>query len=183
MSKSYVLGIFFIDNLVLMFIYTSLYIVNKNKMHNVFGKFIKYVFWLALIFIVGLLLVGLSKSDWNVKWYVQSLNDKSRTEAWEAWGISGIFWSEVNEEAEENVEVLTGDEENLDIEEGLDVYDPSFEEWLNNIPKEDLEVNEDVEDEEFGFVIPEGWDDELTWDVEWDAKDDLLDLLKEREME
>lgn len=142
-------------------------------MHSVIWKFIRYVLWTALILILGLVCIGLSKFDWNVKLYVNFLNERSRSEAREQGGITNVFWGtwivqqDEKDEQDENVELETWDS-------SLDVYDPSFEDDLNDIPQDDVVIDEETP-EDFGFV----GSDETT--ESGDSRDQLLELIKERE--
>ncbi|MBU0626293.1 hypothetical protein KKG31_00610 [Patescibacteria group bacterium] len=56
----------------------------------------------------------------------------------------------------------------------MDVYDPSFEDDLNDIPQDDVVIDEETP-EDFGFV----GSDETT--ESGDSRDQLLELIKERE--
>ena len=166
-----------------------IYILNKNIMHTVLWKLFRYVLWLILIAIVLLLFVGLAKNNRNVKWYVQALNQKSRSEAWQQGGISGIFWGTTplleNEEMETGTwEILiTGDAE---LATGVDVYDPNFEQDLNQMPQDTLSSGDygDVQTD-FGFTTDGSGStpSQATVTTTSGSKSQqLLDLVKQREM-
>ena len=150
-------------------------------MHSVVWKFIRYVLWVVLVLILGLLFIGLSKFDWNVKWYVQFLNERSRSDSREQGGINNIFWDTAVTSDEWQI-TSTWDLElgtwNLELSTGLDVYDPSFEEDLNQIPQNDVILDDDTT-KDFGFVTSGA----LLEDDSTDPKDQLLELIKEREMQ
>lgn len=121
-----------------------------------------------------------------MKGYIQSLNQKSWSEAWNQWWIGGIFWGETVSSTEFLVP-STWDLElwtwNLQLLTGIDVYDPAFEEGLNQIPQDTLSSGDygDVQTD-FGFVNNGSWAaPEATVSGESKSQQ-LLDLVKQREM-
>lgn len=137
-------------------------------MQSVLGKIIRYVWWILLILILSLLLVGLIKYRGDVGAYINFLNARDRNQAWAQLSISEpssfgymFRWDEEERiEVEETVseEIMTGE-----VSTWLDAYDPSREEELN-----------DMGDDDFWFE--DGASDEET------SQEELLDLIKEREL-
>jgi len=130
-------------------------------MHTVFSKLFRYVLWFIFTVIMWLLFVGLAKNNWNLAWYVQNLNQKSRSETWQQGGIFGVFWSDAvisNEGLASSGEVLNSGEViaatwSFDLGTWIDVYDPNFESDLNQIPQDSLSSGDYGDTEtDFGFV-------------------------------
>lgn len=162
-------------------------------MHIFLWKLVRYCLWLLLLCIILLLLIGLSKNNWDAKGYIQTLNQKSWVESRQQWGISGIFW-------DSNVStgdfIGTGGEDIStwaeDISTGIDVYDPDFEQDLNQITQDSFPSG-DLSDLEtgnsqtgFGFVPDSSGASTVSGVVvpptTWDSRAQLLKLIKQREM-
>lgn len=132
--------------------------------------------WLFLFAILLLLFVGLAKNNRDVKWYIQLLNEKSRSESREQGGISWIFRGETVVDITGDMELLTG-EDSLELGTGIDVYDPNFEEDLNQIPQDTISSGDygDVETD-FGFTTDESASAPAST---WSSKSQqLLDIIK-----
>lgn len=151
-------------------------------MNTIFGKFIKYVLWISLLTILSFLLIGLSKYNWSVSSYIQFLNNRNWNDAWQAWNI---FWGTWIVQQDVNDNNGTGDSLS---DTGIDVYDPSFEEDLNQVPQDDFGSGDASSAETgFGFVNA---DSSMTGSIssdtgtsmDWDSKAQLLELMKKREM-
>lgn len=86
--------------------------------------------------------------NWNINWYVDFLN----TNDWSVFHVSKIstwadpFWPTSTKDV--SIEDVLSDDEIEAEMWSLDVYDPSFEEDLNTI----LDDSMDVEEESFGFT-------------------------------
>jgi len=147
-------------------------------MHTVFWRIFRYVLRLILLVIALLLFVGLAKNNRDVTWYIQSLNEKSRSESRQQGGISWIFRGEPVEATTGDTELLTW-EDSLDASTWVDVYDPSFEEDLNQIPQDTLSSGDygDVQTD-FGFTTDGSGSAPSTWVSTWASKSQqLLDLI------
>jgi hypothetical protein len=97
------------------------------------GRTIKYLLRSLFSIIVFLLLVGLAKMDWNLDTYVAFLNSndwsvfhRSQPATW-----SDPFWSskQISGDIADMFSKDTTDAESS----GLDVYDPTFEQDLNQL--------------------------------------------------
>jgi len=144
-------------------------------MYTVFWKIFKYVLRLILIAIVLLLLVGLAKNNRDVKGYIQLLNEKSRSESREQGGIPWIFRGEALVDSTGDMELLTG-EDGSEVGTWIDVYDPSFEEDLNEIPQDTLSSGDYGDAEtDFGFTTDGSGEYSSTWTSK---SQQLLDIIK-----
>lgn len=131
---------------------------------------------------MSLLFVWLIKHNGNVSDYVKFLNNRDRNDAWNKGSVSYMFrWEDASNENElleiGTWEILSWDVVISDSGSGLDVFDPSFEQWLNEINSDSLSGSKSTGDGSFGFVGSDNW-----WEtavVSWDTKVQLLQQLKQ----
>lgn len=138
-------------------------------MHTMLWKIIRYVLWVLLLTISSLLLIWLAKHEWNTSEYIKALNNRNWNDVLEKWSVSYMFWWD--EELVDDEENLNGDivgDLTWDVEEWLDVFDPSMEDDLNNITNE---VEQVEEDSDFWFLGD--WSEPEV--VTWDSKIQLLE--------
>ena len=154
-------------------------------MHKILWKIFRYVLWLLLAGIALLLLIWLAKSNRNAQAYIQSLNQKSRSEARQQGGIGWIFRGEMNTVTSDELLVPgTWDVElgswDLELWTGVDVYDPTFEQDLNQIPQDTLSSGDYADTEtDFGFVTDGTQTETTTTPSTWTSKSQqLLEIIK-----
>ena len=154
-------------------------------MHTAFGKTMKYVLRVILIFILSLLLVGLIKYRGDVNAYVTFLNTRDRGQARGELSIShpatfANMFRGTGEEQLTGIDVLSG--ELLTGDTWLNAYDPSMEADLNDVTSGDS-----TDQSGYGFknVQPTVTPDTTTassGEAADSAKAQLLNLIKQHEM-
>lgn len=163
-------------------------------MHAMIWRLVKYVLRSFLLLILFFLLIGLSKNHWSVSWYVQFLNNRSRSDVLSQWGVSNIFWSNTwdvvsSTEIDDFVGtgVITWNAPLSAASTGMDAYDPTLEQSLNQLPQDTLPSGDSgPQTTGFGFVssgatgaVPSSASAST---LSWDSKAQLLDIIKKREM-
>lgn len=151
-------------------------------MHPAFGKVMKYVLRVILVFILSLLLVGLIKYRGDVWAYFRFLNTRDRNQArgelsiskpatfadmfrWE--GKGDMTGTELlSGELLTGIDILSGTEFT-----GIDAYDPSLEDELN--------TTDSNSNSGFGFKSTE---ETTTPTATGSAKEQLLNLIRQREL-
>ena len=132
-------------------------------------RFIKYLLWIILIFIIGLLFIWFAKFNFQLNSYIDFLNNRDRipvrnqTNIFQPSTVWFIFrWSWwVNQLSWDILDVLSG--ENLtwfDLSwdaTWLDVYDPSFQEEFDSDPSTDLNKSWADTQSWFGFTNTDTW--------------------------
>lgn len=107
------------------------------------GNVLKYILRSLLSIILFLLLVGRAKMDRKMGNYVSFLNSND----WSVFHLSqpatwsDPFWPN-NQISGDIADILSGDTMNTELS-GLDVYDPAFEEDLNEFSDPSLSGSED----------------------------------------
>lgn len=155
-------------------------------MHTLFGRIIKYVLRVILVFILSLLLIGLIKYNGNVNAYVASLNNKDWKQAWGQLSIfdpgsfSYMFWGDEWKPSTGGIdllsgELLTGDLLTGEVFTGLNPYDGSREEALDTITGSNV-----ADTGTAGFKAPEP-EILATGNAEI-SRAQLYNLIKQREM-
>lgn len=151
-------------------------------MHPIFGRVVKYVLRIILIFILSLLLVGLIKYRGDVGSYFRFLNTRDWNQArgelsiakpatfadmfrWEG-KVDMTGTDLLSGELLTGIDILSGTEFT-----GLDAYDPSLEDELN--------ATDSDSNSGFGFKNTE---ETPTPTATGSAKEQLLNLIRQREL-
>jgi len=153
-------------------------------MHPIFGRVMKYILRVILIFILSLLFVGLVKYRGDVGAYFNFLNTRDWNQARGELSISkpttfaDMFRWSGKVDTMTGIDLLSGELFTGDIltgTTGLDAYDPSME--------ADLNATTDSSNSGFGFKNTDTTTAPSSWGEAADsAKAQLLNLIKKREM-
>lgn len=151
-------------------------------MHNAIVKFIKYLLRTLLWIILVLLVFWLSKSNRSISTYIGLLNQTN---------ISDFKWFTIFQSKSDNTwdmiipPVLNSDkswfkaEESSESREWLDVYDPQFEQDM-----QDMSLDSILSGEEEGYGFKEETNKATvtpkTWNI--DAQQKLIELINKNEM-
>ena len=146
------------------------------------GKVIKYLLRSIFSIIVFVLLVGLAKTHWNIWTYVDFLNTNDRSSL--RWSESAS-WTDVlwpTNQTSDDISDILADDTSMS---GLDVYDPAFEDELNEFSESSLSGEED-----FWFTTEttttsethNSSEDSSSSDTSITSKTELLNLIKQREL-
>lgn len=155
-------------------------------MHNAIVKFFKYVLRAILWIILALLIVWFSRSNRNLSTYISLLNQTNISE-FKWWKILEVlFPSPVNNQPDSlNINstwnIIIQNEDST----GLNVYDPKFEENMQNIP---LDTMLSWSEKDFWFKADSGssmqpnelnrtWTNQIS-----DPQKELLELIRQQEM-
>lgn len=163
--------------------------INKltKKMRNAIVKFFKYVLRAILWIILALLIIWLSRSDRNLSTYISLLNQTNISE-FKWWKILEILLpNPVNKQPDSlNINstwnVIIQNEDGT----GLNVYDPKFEEDMQNIS---LDTMLSWSEKDFWFKPDSGSSSIQSneWNYKWtnkisDPQKELLELIRQQEM-
>lgn len=152
-------------------------------MHPVFGRVVKYVLRVILIFILSLLLVGLIKYRGDVGAYFRFLNTRDRNQARGELTLSkpatfgNMFRGSGTVDTMTGIDVLSGElftGDALTGTTGLNAYDPSME--------ADLNATTESSNSGFGFKNTDTTTTPSSGEAADSAKAQLLNLIKKREM-
>jgi len=134
-----------------------------------FGIIIKYLLRSLFSIIAFLLLVGLSKTHWDINAYITFLNanDRSLFHWSQIATWSDPFWPQ--NAVDTSIDEELSDEALESEMSGLDVYDPDFEKDITTVT---------ADEEDFGFVA----DWQITWAQTTWSTSTLRDLIKQHEL-
>ncbi|MFA5747938.1 MAG: hypothetical protein WC872_02375 [Candidatus Absconditabacterales bacterium] len=171
-------------------------------MHTIFGRFMKYILRIISMFIIFLLLLGLSKFKGNISNYIDFLNSRPWKNTWQQvkwdnpFSITYIFRGSGDEHLQWENNLLTGEistgaifsGDNLNLVQSgnqIDAYDPSLETDLNNLNGEYIlnsgNIINETDQTNFGFTGQKN-DTGINGTISGDSKQQLLNVIKRREM-
>ena len=154
-------------------------------MHPAFGRVVKYVLRVILIFILSLLLVGLIKYRGDVGSYFRFLNTRDWNQARGELSISkpatfaDMFRGSGKIDTSTGIDLLSGELLTGTTSTGLNAYDPSME--------ADLNATTESSNSGFGFkntdtTVNSDTATSASGEAADSAKAQLLNLIKKREM-
>ncbi len=156
-------------------------------MSNSIVKFFKYILWAILWIISAVLVVWLAKSNRNISTYIGILNQKSLADFWK-WqsAFQVLRWDSTSTWSSKSITtwVIQTNEDGKE----LDVYDPKFEEDMQDAS---LDAILSGEDSAYWFKADSSWSISnptkenpiKTWTTaSWDAQKKLMELIRQNEM-
>lgn len=159
-------------------------------MHNAIVKAIKYLLWAILSFIIIVLIIWLSKSNRNIPSYISLLNQTNISDLWWKSILQSILWDKeeintwniVNPNSTWKTDQSGFQNIEEEKEEGLDVYDPQFEQDMQDVSIDSILSGEE---EGYGFKQESTTTNKTTvttktWTI--DAQQKLIELINKNEM-
>mgnify|MGYP001805876729 CR=1 FL=1 len=159
-------------------------------MHNAIVKAIKYLLWTILSFIIIVLIIWLSKSNRDLPAYIGLLNQTNISDLWWKSIFQSILWDRgavntwdiVNPNSTWKTDQSGFQNIEEEKEEGLDVYDPQFEQDMQDVSIDSILSGEE---EGYGFKQEATTTNKTTvttktWTI--DAQQKLIELINKNEM-
>lgn len=150
-------------------------------MHNAIVKLFKYILRAIFWLILALLLVWLAKSDWDLSAYISLLNQQTisnfkwfsifQTKTSNTWDMILFTWN--------SNESWFKTWEDSQIDSWLDVYDPQFEQDMQDASLDSILSGEE---QDYWFKKDTSTDTTITSTWTMSAQQKLMELLKQNEM-